>query len=1217
LVLRTEVGGELSFRELLKRVRRVTLEAYGHQDLPFERVVEDMQPERNLGSSPLFQVILALQNAPNEVLHLSDLDLEVFGAQDGQAKFDLVVNVAETNSGLGVVSGYALELFQTATMQRMLLHLGNILGSAVEQPQRLISELQYMDDAEQQKVIYGWNETSVDYPHDHCVHQLFQAQVRSIPDAIAVSFQGQLLSYQEVNARSNQLAHYLSKLGIRPEMRVGICVERSLEMIIGILGIMKAGAVYVPLETNLPGERLRYMLKDVQSPLVLATKHLRKELPQEVKVLLLDEDARLMNSETREDLEDAGLGSDSLAYVMYTSGSTGKPKGVAVSHRSIVGLVRGSQYVHWQAGDVYLQAAPLAFDASTFEIWGCLLNGGRLEVCSPGIAGVHELAGSLKESATTVLWLTAGLFDQMVEHEVESLSGVREILAGGEALSVQHVTKALQAGCCVNNGYGPTENTTFTTCYRVPAPKEMTRATIPIGKPIANTQVYVLDEELTPVGIGIIGEAYIGGAGLARGYWNQPGLTAEKFMPNVFSVRGGERLYRTGDRVRWLEDGNLEFLGRVDHQVKVRGYRIELEEIEAALEQHSGVIQAAVVVCEHETRDMRLIGYVRLKQSMNKGDLRNYLLERLPEYMVPNLLIEMEKLPQTPHGKVDRRALALFEAEEKATEGHDRPITATEEILGGIWKVLLKQENIGIHDDFFEHGGHSLLATRLMTKLRMVFGVELPLRAVFDDPTIAGLARQIEIRQGAAEQLKDMPLVAVKARDAYPLSFAQQRLWLWNELQAAQAAYNVPVCLRLRGELNVEVLKRSLSEIVRRHEILRTRFVLRDGEPMQAVDPQADLEVRWLDLSSLMEHDRKRELERIAAAEAQAGFDLANDLPVRASLVRLKEQDHVLLVTMHHIVSDGWSFAIMVREFRLFYEGFAKGEEIRLEELAIQYRDFAIWQRTWLQGEVLEEQMAYWRKQLDGCEELRLPTDYTRTRNIRGGASVRAVWPHALVKELERLSRDTGVTMFMAVMAGFKALLHRYTEQQDIVVGTILANRNRAEIEGLIGCFVNQLMLRTAVSGDLTFLQLLERVREVSLAAYAHQDLPFEKLVEDMQPERLLDSTPLSNALLVLQNAPEEDLRLAGLKIEPLELVNTGAQLDLMVVFRNTHDGMIVVAEYDDNLFAPVTIQKMLQFLHNLLKEVCTDPTQTLSAIRLDTQMPAKEHGQELTGTLN
>jgi amino acid adenylation domain-containing protein len=1205
-----------SQERLLPWLADLQLQQAKAQQYGYASLAEIQQWGEMRGGEPLFQTLLVFQNYP----------IEMSSGEAKGVRVELYQNIDNSPYPITLVASHrgALEIrvlheesIASEAVERMLTHLQVLLGKIADSPNRKLGELEYLSQAEKVRVIEEWNRTETEYPHDQCVHQLFQAQVQSIPNAIAVSVEGQFLSYQELNARSNQLAHYLRKLGVRPEVRIGICMDRSLEMIVAILGILKAGAVYVPLDPKLPQERLRYVVEDVESPLVLTTKSLRKQLPPELKVLLLDEEMPLIGREMREDLEEGGLGSDMLAYVMYTSGSTGQPKGVAVSHRSIVRLVRGSQYVHWQAGDVCLQAAPLAFDASTFEIWGCLLNGGRLVMSSPGAVGINELGRILRESGTTVLWLTSGLFDQLVEQEVESLTGVREIVAGGDVLSVPHVTRAVQAGCCVTNGYGPTENTTFTACYRVPAANEMTRPTIPIGKPIANTQVYVLDEELMPVGIGIEGEAYVGGAGLARGYWNQPDLTAEKFVPNPFSGDGGERLYRTGDRVRWLEDGNLEFAGRVDHQVKIRGYRIELGEIEAVLQQHPGVIQAVVVVREHETRDKRLIGYLRLNQGVSKGDLRSYLLERLPEYMVPNALIEAGELPQTPNGKVDRRALALFEEEEKATEDHARPMTAAEEILIGIWKLLLKQENIGIHDDFFERGGHSLLATRLITRLRMVFGVELPLRALFETPTIAGLARQIEIRQGIREQVKDLPLVAVKARDAYPLSFAQQRLWFWDQLQPAQSAYNVPVCLRLRGELNVEALDRSLSEIVRRHEILRTRFVMREGEPMQVVDPQADLEMRRLDLSSMMEHDRELELQRVMASEAQAGFDLGDGRLIRVSLARLKEQDHVLLVTMHHIVSDAWSFAVMVREFRQFYEGFAKGEETRLEDLAIQYRDFAIWQRTWLQGEILERQLAYWRKQLDGCEELKLPTDYTRGTNMRGGASLTVVWSRALVKELERLSRDIGVTMFMVVLAGFQALLHRYTGQQDLAVGTIIANRNRAEMEGLIGCFVNQLVLRTEVIGDMTFLQLLERVREITLAAYAHQDLPFEKLVEEMQPERLLDHAPLSNALLVLQNAPEENLMIAGLEIEPLELVNTGAQTDLMLVFRNMGDGMMIAAEYDDTLFDRSTIQRMLQFLHNLIKEVCADQTQVISAIKLDPQMPARGHWQELAGANN
>lgn len=759
LVLRADLSGNPTFLELLVRVREICLEAYAHQDLPFEKLVEELRPKRDLSYNPFFQVTFAIQHGPRFQLDLPGLTAMDVDVDPGTARFDLNLVMREEESGLQGYIDYNTDLFDASTIERMTEHFQGLLAGIVADPNEPIDNLPLLTEREWHQLLVEWNDTDRDYPREKCIHRLYEAQVERTPDAVAVVFENRQLTYRELNRRANQLAHYLRKLGVGPEVSVAICMERSFEMVIGLLAILKAGGVYVPLDPDYPKERLAFMLEDTKVPVLLTQQRLVPELVEakgtkngdprssilnhRFQVVSLDTDWEVIARKSEEN-PISGATADNLAYIMYTSGSTGKPKGVRVPHRSVVRLVKGTGYASLTSQEVFLQFAPVSFDASTFEIWGCLLNGARLVVFPPHTPSLGELGQILQRYQVTTLWLTAGLFHEMVEHNLEGLRHVQQLLTGGDVLSPPHVRKALQElpGCRLINGYGPTEGTTFTCCHPMGAPGEVA-GPIPIGRAIANTQAYILDHHLNPAPIGVYGELYIGGDGLARDYFNHPELTAQSFIPHAFSDKPGARLYKTGDLARYLPDGNIEFIGRLDQQVKIRGFRIELGEIQAVLGQHPAVQESVVIASEDVHGDKRLVGYIvpRKEQSPTVTELRGFLKSKLPEHMVPSVFVFLDVLPLTPHGKVDRQALPpAAGTRPDLDKAFVAPRTPVEKALSGIWTQILGLQQLGIYDNFFELGGHSLSAARVISLARIAFEMKLPLRTLFEKPTIEELA---------------------------------------------------------------------------------------------------------------------------------------------------------------------------------------------------------------------------------------------------------------------------------------------------------------------------------------------------------------------------------------------------------------------------------------------------------------------------------------------
>ncbi|RKH16116.1 non-ribosomal peptide synthetase, partial [Corallococcus sp. CA047B] len=1194
LVLRTKLEERASFRQVLRQVRETTLGAYAHQEVPFEKLVEELKPERDLSRSPLFQVMFTMQNTPGgsgEALP-GGLVLSPVETEGTTAKFDLTLGMAETGRGLAASLEYNTDLYDAETAQRLLGHLGTLLGAITKNADASVWDLPLMETVERQQVLTRFaGDVAPEREGAETLHGLFAAQAEKTPAAVAVVHEGTALTYAQVEARANQLARHLRTLGVGEESRVGVCVERTEAMVVALLGVLKAGAAYVPLDATYPKERLAYMLEGTGAPVVVTQAGLEDVLPEYTgQRVRLDTDAvRLGGYETTPPAQASTPAQ--LAYVLYTSGSTGRPKGVAVTHASAVA------FLHWATGTFkpeqlkgVLAATSLNFDLSVFEVFAPLVSGGTVVVAENALA----LAGLKEAGRVTLLNTVPSAVAELVRSGGIPAS-VETVNLAGEALPnrLVQVLYALPQVKEVNNLYGPTEDTTYSTHARV----ERGAKTEPrIGRPLEGTQAYVLDAKGQPTPVGVPGELYLGGEGLARGYLGQPGLTAERFVPDGFSEKAGARLYRTGDKVRWGRDGTLEYLGRMDFQVKVRGFRIELGEVEAALGAQPQVRDVVVVVREDAPGDKRLVAYV-VAQPNHTADattLRGALKGRLPEYMVPSAFVTLPALPLNANGKVDRKALPKPEAGAERTHAYVAPRTETEEVLANLWAQVLGVKQVGIEDSFFELGGHSLLATQAVSRIRTAFNVELPLRALFEAPTVEELALKVDAARSAGLALVAPRLEALPRTGREPLSFAQQRLWLLDQLQPGGASYNLPMAVRLTGTVDVEALRRTFDELVRRHESLRTTFQVHDGQPIQVVAPFQEATWSFTALDGLPESQREGTLRKQVGAEALRPFDLSQGPLFRATLVRLSATEHVLVLVMHHIVSDGWSMDVLVREVSALYGAYAEGRPSPLPELAVQYADYAAWQRGWLKGEVLEAQLGWWRQQLEGAPHaLELPTDRPRPAVQRfHGANASMLLPKALSETLKTLARQEGATSFMVLLAAWQVLLARYSGQQDISVGTPIAGRNRTELEGLIGFFVNTLVLRTKLEERASFRQVLRQVKETTLGAYAHQEVPFEKLVEELRPERDLSRTPLFQVMFTMQTVSPNTGEVRpneGLTLRSLETEGSTAKFDLTLGLAETEQGLAASLEYNTDLYDAQTARRLLGHFGTLLVGLTQD----------------------------
>jgi amino acid adenylation domain-containing protein len=1220
LALRLDLSGEPDMVELLGRVRETTLSGYAHQEVPFERLVEELALERDLSRPPLVQVLFVVQNAPLSPLELPGLALAASFVPTAMARLELTCSLVETERGLEGSLEYRRDLFEAPTIARLAGHFTGLLAAAVADPRRPLPQLPLLPSGESQQILSEWNDTAAVYPRGLCLHELVAAQAERTPEAVAACFEDESLSYGELVRRARRLARRLAARGVGPDTRVGVLLERSLEMIVGLLGVLEAGAAYLPLEPSLPAERLALLVESAGPSVILTRERHAALVPSaRVQMILLDaEEPAIENDGGGVPGEGSAVGEDHLVYVLYTSGSTGTPKGVMITHRGIVNRLLWMQEAYGlDAADRVLQKTPFGFDVSLWELFWPLLTGARLVFARPeGHRDPVYLVALIAREGITTLHFVPSMLEAFLEAPgLESLASLRRVMASGEALPPQLVQRffARLGQAQLHNLYGPTEasvDVSFWPCEPAPAGSPVS-SSVPIGRPIANHRLYVVDRWLGVQPAGVPGELLLGGPGLAHGYLGRPELTAAVFVPDPFGAEPGGRLYRTGDLVRHLVDGTVQFLGRLDHQVKIRGFRIELGEIEAALARQPGVREAVVLVREDAPGDRRLVAYVVAEAAPGPSPAQvcEALRRSLPEPMVPSAIVTLESLPLTANGKVDRRALSrIAPMAVRETASYTAPQGPGEEMLAAIWAEVLgpdRVERVGAHDDFFTLGGHSLLATQVISRVREAFGVELPVRALFEAPTVAALAARIG-QEGRGAQVP--PLVRVPREGDLPLSFAQQRLWFLDQLAPGNPFYNMFGAVRLTGTLEVEALRHAFREIVRRHEALRTSFPLANGRPFQAIAPAPDFQLPRIDLEALSgavpEQYLRNELARLAGEESQRPFDLVRGPLLHVHLIRLGPREHTLLVNLHHIVSDGWSMGVLFSELATLYGAFSQGAPSPLPELPIQYADFAVWQREQLQGERLETELDYWRQQLAGIPEtLELPVDHPRPaiESFRGATQPFAL-PATLVRELTALTRRHGATLSMTVLAGFQALLSRCVGREDIATGVAIANRTRREIEGLIGFFVNTLVVRSDLTGSPGFGRLLARVRETTLAAYAHQDLPFERLVEELQPDRALNRNPLIQVMFGYQNFPRATMDVRGLVLSPPDegQVATGtAKFDLTLFLFEEGDRLRGSLEYNSDVFEAATIRRLLGHFETLLAAAVAEPARAVALLPL------------------
>ena len=1198
LALRVRLEGDPSVAELLARVKSHTLDAYGHQDLPFEQVVEAVQPARSMSHSPLFQVMLNLDNAPDGgEAPLGELVLSGIDQAYHTTQFDISLNLAQSGHTMVGTLRYASDLFEASTVERIAAYFQTMLGAMVADDSASISRVALLTEAQQRQVLAGFNDTVQAYPRDKLLHQVFEDQAALTPEATALLFQRQEIGYGDLNRRANRLAHHLRSFGLQPDARVAICMERSIDMVVGLMAILKAGAAYVPLDPGYPAERLAYMLADC-APAVLLTQsaiaHCVDAARLPVVVVDADADARAIAacSDANLDAATIGLGPAHLAYVIYTSGSTGQPKGAMNEHRAVLNRLQWMQQAFTLgAEDRVLQKTPFSFDVSVWEFFWPLMYGASLVIARPeGHKSPDYLAQLIDETAVTTLHFVPSMLQAFVSESGHwTGASLKRVFCSGEALPPQLAERFLQAWPKVelHNLYGPTEAAVDVTWHACAI--NSGAASVSIGRPIANTRIYILDRHRQPAPLGVAGEIYIAGVQVGRGYLNRPELTEERFVSDPYSQEPDARMYKTGDLGRWLADGSIDYIGRNDFQVKIRGFRIELGEIEARLTACTGVKEAVVVArqgASGQASDQRLVAYVTAQggADLSVADLRTQLAQHLADFMIPGAFVVLDALPLSPNGKLERKALPAPDRSALDACQYQAPQGQVETGIARIWQEVLGLELVGRHDHFFALGGHSLLAVRVVSRLRQVFQAEISLRDLFADPSLATLAQLVQ----GAERSSMTAIAPADRRQPLPLSWSQQRLWFLDQLDAtASASYHIPLGMKLTGALDKPALKAALDRIVARHESLRTTFAKCDGQAVQVIAPaDAGFALEERDLSALPLNERHFSAHSMGLDEAHQGFDLAKGPLVRGRLLCLSAQEHVLLITMHHIVSDGWSIGVLMDELSVLYCAFSAGRPDPLPALAIQFADYAAWQRQWLQGAALQEQIAYWKRHLDGAPALlSLPADRARAP-VQGyaGGVVPLVVPADVSAALRALAQRHGATMFMTMLGAWSVLLARLSGQTDVVIGVPVANRQRAEVESLIGFFVNTLAVRVRLDDDPSVAQLMAQVKADTLGAYAHQDLPFDQVVEALKPPRSMSHSPIFQAMLNMNTLHTgTEVQLPGLQMEHTQVENATTHFDLSLTLTDGGDSIEGGIAYSSDLFDQASVQGFAKMFLTLL----------------------------------
>ncbi|MFC0210899.1 non-ribosomal peptide synthase/polyketide synthase [Paenibacillus chartarius] len=1174
-----------------------------HQKYPYNQLIQDLR-DMHKGQDIQRLFGIAIEYQPMSWLHVDNISYQTSNHFCGHEVNDFAIHVKEMldEQHIELIVDYRTEVFEEYEVNAMIQRLLAVAGHIVSRPSDSISEVSLISEEEKRQILTVFNETASDYPREKTIAELFEAQALQTPEQTALVFEGSRMTYEELNERANRLARTLRAQGVQTDQPIGLMAERSMEMVVGVFAILKAGGAYVPIDPEYPQERIRYMLDDSGTSLLVLQSGLRNRVSVESysgKIVELDDAAAY--DEDGSNLEPAG-GPDSLAYVMYTSGTTGRPKGNLTTHRNIVRVVRVTNYIDITGQDQVLQLSSYAFDGSTFDIFGALLNGARLVLCSKQtLLDMGGLAALIAREHISVMFITTALFNVLVDLNIDCLRHVRKVLFGGERISVSHARRALHelGPNKLIHVYGPTESTVFATFYGINKIEEHA-VNVPIGRPISNTSVYIVGagNQLQPVGVA--GELCVAGDGLARGYLNRPELTADKFAANPFAP--GERMYRTGDLARWLPDGSIEYIGRIDQQVKIRGFRIELGEIEALLAKTADVREAVVIAREDEAGQKHLVAYFVADKPLAVSDLRSELAQELPAYMIPTHFVQLEQLPLTPNGKVDRRALPAPEGGMVTEAEFVAPRTPLEVQLARIWQEVLAVPKVGVKDNFFDLGGHSLRATALVAHIHKEMNRSIPLKTVFQSPTIEQLAETILSMDSSVYAA----IPVSEERSYYPVSSAQKRLFILNQLEGfegAELSYNMPGVMTVEGPLNVKRLEEAFRSLIERHESLRTGFELENGEPVQRVYQDVDFAV---------------ELVKAAGEDADAiisgfvrEFDLRKPPLLRVGLIELERERHMLLFDMHHIVSDGASIGILIEEFVRLYGGET------LSPLRIQYKDYAAWQQAEAQSERVKTQEAYWLEQYRGSiPVLDMPADYPRpaVRSYRGDR-LEFVIDRPRTDSLRQLAAQTGSTLYMVLLAAFTTLLHKYSGQEDIIVGSPIAGRPHADLDGIIGMFVNTLAIRSFPAGGKTFQDHLLEIKDSALKAYENQDYPFEELVEKLDLKRDVSRHPLFDTVFVLQNAEQGELAIDGLRFKPYPVKHHIAKFDLTFHASEEAERIACHFEYATSLYTPETMKRMANHLLRLIDAMAESPQMTLSSADIVTPQEMREILEQFNDT--
>ncbi|MEG5094021.1 amino acid adenylation domain-containing protein [Microcoleus sp. B13-B4] len=1216
VVLRTNLSGNPTFRELLCRVRSCVLGALEHQDYPFPLLVERLQPLRDPSRSPLYQVAFAwdLSHQSNGQVSLMDSDgliVESIVPESKGVPCDLTLTIFDVTRPLKGIWKYNTDLFDSSTIEQMAVHFQTLLESIVANPEEQISTLPLLTKTEPYYLKSRGNVVCPSNPFiefrkqdiEQSIPARFQEQFRKNPHNIAVHTKNYHWTYSELNCRANQVAQIILKQCTLGEERIALLFEHDAPMVAGILGVLQVGKAYIALDPNYPSDRVVYILEDSRASAVLTNnKNLAhaQELTKGIVPLINIDDMSLTDSSNEVKLE---ISPDTIAYILYTSGSTGQPKGVIQNHRNILYFIKSyTNNLHINEQDGLTLLSSYSFDAALIDIFAAILNGATLYPINIKEEGLTHLSQCLRQHHITIYHSTPTLYRYFVStlSGNEHLTNIRLVVLGGEEAvktDVDLYKKHFSSQCILINGLGATESS-FYLQYLINKQTEITRNTVPVGYPFEETEVFLLNEagEKTD----IYGEIAVRSPYIALGYWHKANLTRAVFLSDPEC--GSRRIYRTGDLGRIRPDGSIEFLGRKDFQVKIRGFRIELGEIETAIAQHPSVRETVVIATEDVPGNKHLVAYIVLTQPVTTDELRHILRRKLPEYMIPTSFVFLDSLPLTPNGKVDRLALPAPQLH-RSFDKFVAPRTPIEEMLAQIWASVLKVERVGIHDNFFELGGHSLLATQLISRLPEAFGTSLPLRSLFESPTVAQLSEVILSELQTSSSLTLPATIApVSSKEDIPLSWAQERLWFLHQLEGESAAYTIVFAVRLVGNLSIKALERAFQKIVQRHEVLRTRFEIKDKKPVQIIASNVSITLPVVDIQNVA--DPWKQVEQLAIKEAYKPFDLAKAPVLRVKMWQVAQQDYVLLIAIHHIAADDWSLGVLNRELSAHYRAIVTDSSPELPELPVQYADFTIWQRRWLTNQVLERQLNYWKEQLAGAPPLlELPTDRLRPaiQTFRGGTEPFQL-DRKLTSALRQISQESGSTLFMTLLAGFVVLMSRYSGETDLVVGSPIANRNRQEIEGLIGFFVNLLALRFDLSKELTFADLLTQVREVTQNAYDHQDLPFEMLVKQLQLERKLNRNPLVQVVFAFQNAPLSPWDLPSLRVEKMPWLLDAARFDLELHLWETPEGLEGFCCYSSDLFDGATIARMMKHFQNLLVAITANPQQSVALLPLLTQ---------------